>query len=437
MLALCVLSLSCGHSYGYSSEYFTQDQTYDEVNNWTVSVNIARKSCLVSASFKNSAQIYIGGDRSRDDLKFYLMVASESWWFSEGKSYKVRVTLDGRKVWSGSGEGVVTYTLNGVSIEGVGGDLITDLARSGAMELTIDGKRYGGFGLSGSRAAVLRMLDCIEEVDKGSISVAAIENTPWFVPDGGEARKETSEADAQPGQEPPRANEGAAGAPKPDEPRKSGRGYSSGTGFFVNREGYLLTNAHVVEGCTDAFVRQNNTGFVPATIVAQDKINDLAALKINQTNAAYAKFRGVPPVRLGDSVVVFGFPLIGVLSKTGNLSTGLVSSLAGIADDITKIQISAPIQSGNSGGAVVDQSGHVVGVVVSKANLQDNGTSDHPQIEVVQNANFAIKAGVAQFFLDVNQVHYDVETPGDDLTVPDIAAAAKEFSAQVMCEFRN
>jgi S1-C subfamily serine protease len=306
------------------------------------------------------------------------------------------------------------------------------------MEWTIDGKAYGGFELSGSRAAVLRLLDCIEEVEKGSISIAAVEGTPWFVPNGGGgANKRPSEADGQPSQEPPRAQERATVAPKPDEPSKTVRGYSSGTGFFVNREGYLLTNAHVVNGCTDAFVRQNNTDFVPASIAARDTTNDLAVLKINQSNVAYAKFRGTPPVRLGDSVVVFGFPLTGVLSKTGNLSTGLVASLAGIADDITKIQISAPIQSGNSGGAVVDQSGHVVGVVVSKANLQASGSSDDPQIEVVQNANFAIKAGIAQFFLDANQVHYDVEPPGDDLKVPDIAAEAKDFSAQVMCEIRH
>ena len=129
----------------------------------------------------------------------------------------------------------------------------------------------------------------------------------------------------------------------------------------------------------------------------------------------------------------FGYPLAGLLSSTGNLSTGLVSSLTGAGDDVSKLQISAPVQSGNSGGAVVDQSGRIVGVVVAKANLHARGTEETPDVEVFQNVNFAIKAGMAQFFLDANQIHYEVEAPGEDLKTPDVAEIARSFTAQVIC----
>jgi hypothetical protein len=79
VLALCFFGLFCSRSYGYSSEYFTHDQAYDEVSHWNVAVNMARKSCLTSVTYKNMAQIQIGGDHSHGGLTFYLMVANESW----------------------------------------------------------------------------------------------------------------------------------------------------------------------------------------------------------------------------------------------------------------------------------------------------------------------------------------------------------------------
>ena len=98
-----------------------------------------------------------------------------------------------------------------------------------------------------------------------------------------------------------------------------------------------------------------------------------------------------PRFAKGEQIVIYGFPLAGALASTGNLATGIVSALAGLGDDTSKLQISAPIQPGNSGGPVLDQSGHVIGVVVSKLNAIKAAsiTGDIPQ-----NVNFAIKTGV-------------------------------------------
>jgi S1-C subfamily serine protease len=219
--------------------------------------------------------------------------------------------------------------------------------------------------------------------------------------------------------------------------KEEGTTYSTGAGFFINGDGYLLTNAHVVDGCKDAIARQGNADVQPATIVARETTNDLAILKVAEKSPAFGKFRGTPQIRLGDTIVVFGYPLAGLLSSTGNLSTGLVASLAGASDDVSKPRISAPVRSGNSGGAVVDQSGHGVGIVVAKSNYQARGSEEYPDIEVIQNVNFANKAGMAQFFLEANQVGYSVKPPGDDLKTPDVADIARNFTAQVMCEIKT
>ena len=90
-----------------------------------------------------------------------------------------------------------------------------------------------------------------------------------------------------------------------------------------------------------------------------------------------------------------------------------------------------PVQSNNSGAPVVDQSLHVVGVVVARSNTK---TIDKDSGEVIQNANFAIKADVAKAFLDDNFVSYQSEAPGEEMRTPDVAEIARAFSAQVICE---
>jgi hypothetical protein len=80
----------------------------------------------------------------------------------------------------------------------------------------------------------------------------------------------------------------------------------------------------------------------------------------------------VPPFRIGarvgENIFVYGFPLSGLLSSSGNFTVGNITSVAGLGDDSRIMQISAPVQPGNSGGPLLDRFGNVVGVVVSKLN---------------------------------------------------------------------
>ncbi len=176
---------------------------------------------------------------------------------------------------------------------------------------------------------------------------------------------------------------------------------STGTGFFVSTAGHLLSNEHVIDGCRKLSARLASGEVFPLNLVATDSPNDLALLKA-PTGGATATFRQ-GPAPLGERIVVYGFPLAGTLSISGNLTTGAISAVAGISGDPSKYQISAPIQPGNSGGAVLDESGLVIGIVQSKLNAvkAQKITGDIPQ-----NVNFAIKASVAQNFLEAQGIRY-------------------------------
>ncbi len=145
-----------------------------------------------------------------------------------------------------------------------------------------------------------------------------------------------------------------------DEPKVTG------TGFMITRNGYLMTNHHVVKGSSTVRV-QTEAGLLSAEIVRVDAASDLALLKV------IGNFNALPVVssrniRLGAMVATVGFPNIGLQGFEPKLSKGDISSLAGIQDDVKQFQISVPVQPGNSGGALVDERGNVVGVVTAQLN---------------------------------------------------------------------
>jgi S1-C subfamily serine protease len=128
--------------------------------------------------------------------------------------------------------------------------------------------------------------------------------------------------------------------------------------------------------------------------------------------------------------VVVGYPLRGLLASEANVSTGAVSALAGPGDDRRLIQITAPVQPGNSGGPVLDAAGNVVGVVVAKLDAIKiaRSTGDIPQ-----NVNFAVSAGTARAFLDAEGAPYET-APSDNTMEPvEVAAAARKFTVLVEC----
>ena len=214
------------------------------------------------------------------------------------------------------------------------------------------------------------------------------------------------------------------GTPRQVQSRKPKQEATSGTAFFVSDDGDALTNAHVVEDC-----QQIRVAGAAAQLIARDSPNDLALLKTQLHPAQWANWR--QSVKLGEDIVAYGFPLAGRLSSSGNVVTGNVTALVGLGDDSRFLQISAPIQPGNSGGPLFDRNGSVVGVVVAKLNAVKiaSETGDIPQ-----NVNFAIKSSVAVAFLDAHRVpHSENDAPPLPLSTPEIATQAQALTAQVLC----
>ncbi len=169
----------------------------------------------------------------------------------------------------------------------------------------------------------------------------------------------------------------------------------------MSSQGHVLTNHHVIESCSDNIVvALEGSTSQSARVIGRDSKNDLALL-----TTTGLKPSAVPNLRmgarLGESVFVYGFPLAGLLASSGNFTIGNITAVAGLGDDTTMIQMSAPVQPGNSGGPVLDQNGNVIAVVVSKLNALRIAkvTSDIPQ-----NVNFAIKSLIAMSFLEAGNV---------------------------------
>jgi TPR repeat protein/S1-C subfamily serine protease len=181
---------------------------------------------------------------------------------------------------------------------------------------------------------------------------------------------------------------------------------ATGTGFFITDDGYLISNYHVVKDATQVRLL-TRAGTIPAKVVTVDEANDIALLK------AVGKFSPLPiaasrTVRLGNMVATVGFPNIGLQGFSPKLAKGEIASLSGAQDNVRYFQISVPVQPGNSGGALVDEHGNVVGIVSAKlsarAALAESGA-------LPENVNYAVKSGFLLSFLE---------------SVPEVSAKLKE-----------
>ena len=203
----------------------------------------------------------------------------------------------------------------------------------------------------------------------------------------------------------------------------------TGTAFVVSSQGHLLTNRHVVGNCQEVRLSGSDK---PLKVLPQDEANDLALLQMSDKPKAVAVFRAANDLRQGESIAAYGYPLQGTLAAGGNLAPGVVSALAGLGNNTSQIQITAPVQQGNSGGPVLDGKGQVVGVVVQKLDAVKVArlTGDVPQ-----NVNFAINESTTRAFMDSNQVDYKTGNWWDlwrkDLTK--IAEDARTYTVVVEC----
>lgn len=203
---------------------------------------------------------------------------------------------------------------------------------------------------------------------------------------------------------------------------------SSGTAFAV-APGLFVTNHHVIDGCDSIDIITNGQKFSTVT-VNTDKNIDLALLR-TKLISPIAILRAQTKIILGEAVMVFGFPLAGTLSSKGNFTTGVVSALQGLNDDTGVIQVTAPVQPGNSGGPLLDRAGLVIGVVRSKL---DAVKAVKAYGDIPQNINFGINLENLLKFLTKNQVRFQQEYQDKTLEMSQIAATAQNHTYSVECK---
>ena len=181
-----------------------------------------------------------------------------------------------------------------------------------------------------------------------------------------------------------RTNDAAGPSARPELP---GELIGTGTGFFVTEDGWFVTCAHVVTDGKRILVKKGDK-ILSATIKKIDTQNDFALLKVEGAFSSLP-IQSSGPAKLGDSVVSVGFPNPDLQGVEPKFTKGEICGLSGLHDDPRSFQISTPVQPGNSGGALVNAAGNVVGIIRGKLSdavgIKESGA-------IPQNVNYATKS---------------------------------------------
>ena len=213
--------------------------------------------------------------------------------------------------------------------------------------------------------------------------------------------------------------------------------------------GHVITNAHVVKGCNRVTIGDNANKQVPAEVINADRSNDLALLKLSSLEMASADSKSliqklgiavVPlaskgllrseDVRLGEKVLVAGYPFGELFSNTIKVTSGIVSATRGAGDDSGQFQLDAAVQPGNSGGPIYDSSGNIVGVVVAQLDKLKMAKAIG---SLPENVNFGIKASTVRQFLMSSGLPSKKAEQTDEKSTEQLAEIAQNQALMVMC----
>ena len=198
---------------------------------------------------------------------------------------------------------------------------------------------------------------------------------------------------------------------------------SSGSGFIITQDGYIVTNHHVVSGASSVTVTLYDGTEYPATVVGSDSDYDVAVLKINATDLQPVTLGNSSNVNVGDSVLAIGNPL-GEL--TFSMSQGIVSccdrAINVDGTPFNMIQVDASINPGNSGGPLMNLYGEVVGIVSAKYSSYSDTT--------VEGLGFAIPIG------DVQAIITDIMENGQVTDKPSFGITAGTMTEQMAAQYQ-
>lgn len=205
--------------------------------------------------------------------------------------------------------------------------------------------------------------------------------------------------------------------PDPDDNKIVAAG--SGSGFIVSKDGTVITNYHVIEGCELNKVTYKGSQ-LEAKVLSIDKVNDIAILKTNiNSDTAFAVSN--EDVSLLEDVVVAGFPLGKQISSAIKTHKGVVTALAGAGDNYSFFQTDAAINQGNSGGPIINQKGNVIGIAVQ--TWVEEG---------VQGVHFGIKSSTLKTFASANGLKF-LAPNNRDLSNKELGKLITENTVYVEC----
>ena len=202
------------------------------------------------------------------------------------------------------------------------------------------------------------------------------------------------------------------------------RTVSLGTGW-VAAHGYVVTNAHVVEGSKNIFLVTGNGEKVEAKVIVRDRTNDLAILSVD---AARINAHAIPiagsQAEPGTKVFTIGYPHPDVMGAAPKVTDGIVSSSTGLFDNPRTYQVTVALQSGNSGGPLLNMNGEVIGITTYKLNAAKvfQWTGDLPE-----NVNYAVKVQYLEPL--IKAIHE--ETVSDDVYLKR-GGTLEELSKRIM-----
>ncbi len=205
--------------------------------------------------------------------------------------------------------------------------------------------------------------------------------------------------------------------PDPDDNKIVPAG--SGSGFFVLKDGTIITNYHVIEGCELNKISYKGSQS-EAKVLSIDKVNDIAILKTN-INPKTAFAVSNEDVSLLEDVVVAGYPLGKQISSAIKTHKGVVTALAGAGDNYSYFQTDAAINQGNSGGPIINQKGNVVGIAVQ--TWIEEG---------VQGVHFGIKSSTLKTFASANGLKF-LAPNNRDLSNKELGKLITESTVYVEC----
>lgn len=166
----------------------------------------------------------------------------------------------------------------------------------------------------------------------------------------------------------------------------------TGTGIILTADGYIVTNYHVIEGAQQIYVLLSDNQTYSAAVVGGDEITDLAVLKLEAEGLQPAQFGDSDMLRVGDSVVAIGDPLGTELR--GTMTDGIVSAINRDLNlsgrQMTLIQTNAALNSGNSGGPLINCYGQVIGINTMKMSSYSSTSA------TVEGLGFAIPVSAAK-----------------------------------------